>query len=103
MGAETYYLHYLEGCLTHGGCLIIDCHMIDQVNKVAWASTVYPILSWFLKCCINGWFLQVMLFQNTSAHRDVIHLTFHMYIVIGSSQSNFMSSIPFDLYSSFLR
>ena len=56
-----------------------------------------------LKCCINGWFLQVMLFQNTSAQRDVTHLTFHMHIVIGSSQRNFMSSIPFDLYSSFLR
>ena len=47
--------------------------------------------------------IQVMLFQNTSAQRDVTHLTFRMHIVIGSSQSNFMSSIPFDLYSSFLR
>ena len=72
-------------------------------HKVAWASTVYPILSWCLKCFINGWFLQVMLFQNNSAQRDVTHLTFHMHIVFGSSQNNFMSSIPFDLYSSFLR
>lgn len=51
----------------------------------------------------NGCFLQVMFFQNTSPQREVTHSTFHMCIMIGSSQSNFMSSIPFDLCSNFLR
>lgn len=44
-----------------------------------------------------------MLFQNTSPQREVTYSTIYMCIVIGSSQNNFISSIPFDLYSDFLR
>lgn len=87
----------------HSRCLIIGCHVNNKVNKVAWASTLYPILPWCLKYCISGSFLQVMLFQNTNPQREMTHSTFHLYIVIDCSQSNLMFSIPFDLYSNFLR